>query len=500
MPGHCLFARWLLRAASWLVPAPERADWHAEWAAELWQVAASSRTTKLGTDATANRTSPLAFICGAIPDALYLRREASASSSSTEDPVSHTSSASPQTNSGPRSYLLTLASICGLIFTLALALPGSRHALLPHHSADASDLVLITSSGYSHLDQPATRFADYQAWRISTQKLYRELAFYQPQQHRLRIAPHDEASISVFRASNNLFDLLGLAPQSTAHAVNGQPQLFLSRSLFDRAKGRKFNPGFLEPGTSVELGGRRVIVAGILPDSQWQLPGHADAWLLEDKHSLAETSPLARGYVVAHVRPEAFPSEHRVMIDGDHRYPCLSLAELAHRPGSIFRFALLLALLALPATLPIPISGTAERTRRMRIRLRAWMYFAAKLALIVPLAYAASLCAAYGFLASDSTAAPCIQLAVAFLALLGLFRWSWQDQRSRCPECLGRLTHPARVGLASRSFLAWSGTELVCTSGHGLLHIPELPTSWFSRPRWLVLDSSWRTLFATPVP
>ena len=43
--------------------------------------------------------------------------------------------------------------------------------------------------------------------------------------------------------------------------------------------------------------------------------------------------------------------------------------------------------------------------------------------------------------------------------------------------------------------LAWYGTELICVKGHGLLHVPEIPTSSYSRQRWLRLDPSWRELF-----
>jgi hypothetical protein len=70
-----------------------------------------------------------------------------------------------------------------------------------------------------------------------------------------------------------------------------------------------------------------------------------------------------------------------------------------------------------------------------------------------------------------------------------------RGQRQRCPVCLGMLTHPARVGEPSRNFLAWNGTELLCAGGHGLLHIPEISTSWFSTQRWLYLDPSWESLF-----
>jgi len=91
-----------------------------------------------------------------------------------------------------------------------------------------------------------------------------------------------------------------------------------------------------------------------------------------------------------------------------------------------------------------------------------------------------------------------IQFATSFLALLFSFRWALRDQRRRCPVCLRLLTHPARVGHASRSFLAWHGTEFMCGKGHGLLHVPEMATTWFSTQRWLCLDSSWKGLFPEP--
>jgi hypothetical protein len=64
-------------------------------------------------------------------------------------------------------------------------------------------------------------------------------------------------------------------------------------------------------------------------------------------------------------------------------------------------------------------------------------------------------------------------------------RWALADQRRRCPVCLRRLANPVRMGDRSRILLEWSGTELICRCGHGLLHVPEEPAIWFSRQRWL---------------
>jgi hypothetical protein len=91
-----------------------------------------------------------------------------------------------------------------------------------------------------------------------------------------------------------------------------------------------------------------------------------------------------------------------------------------------------------------------------------------------------------------------LQFAASFVICLFGLRWAIMDQSRRCPVCLRRVTHPAQVGIASCNFLGWNGTEMICTGGHALLHVPSLPTSWFSRQRWMYLDTSWDFLFADP--
>jgi hypothetical protein len=89
---------------------------------------------------------------------------------------------------------------------------------------------------------------------------------------------------------------------------------------------------------------------------------------------------------------------------------------------------------------------------------------------------------------------PVQSLATVIISLVGL-RWALRDQWQRCPVCLRLLSSPASVGHPSRIFLAWSGTETICRRGHGLLHVPDVSTSWFHAQRWLSFDSSWRQLF-----
>lgn len=58
-----------------------------------------------------------------------------------------------------------------------------------------------------------------------------------------------------------------------------------------------------------------------------------------------------------------------------------------------------------------------------------------------------------------------------------------------------RASAPKKTSQASRTFLEWYGTELICTHGHGLLHVPEIPTISFRTQRWLAMDPSWQSLF-----
>jgi hypothetical protein len=256
-------------------------------------------------------------------------------------------------------------------------------------------------------------------------------------------------------------------------------------------------------GRTADIDGRRVWIAGILPDADWRLPGKVDALLLENPEALAALPSQTRGFVVARIRNSAFPPPRggwRKMIETRHGvtrgFDCISVRHLLGQPF-VFLFALLLASLALPATTALPLGDYPHRRDHLpaTVNARRWIFLLAKFALVIVIVDLCSTDLAYGFYSSDPVTALYIQIATAFPALLFGFRWILQDQRKRCPECLRLLSNPARVGQASCNFLSWNGTELFCARGHGLLHIPEMPTSWFSTQRWLCLDSSWRSLF-----
>jgi hypothetical protein len=81
------------------------------------------------------------------------------------------------------------------------------------------------------------------------------------------------------------------------------------------------------------------------------------------------------------------------------------------------------------------------------------------------------------------------------MASMGVLSWSIHDQRRRCRVCHRRLGLPAHVGCRGCLLLDWSGTEMVCIHGHGILHIPEMISSLHEAERWTSLDDSWQGLF-----
>ncbi len=84
---------------------------------------------------------------------------------------------------------------------------------------------------------------------------------------------------------------------------------------------------------------------------------------------------------------------------------------------------------------------------------------------------------------------------IFLLCSMGLIAWSVLDQRRRCRVCFKRLGLAAHVGCPGRILLDWAGTELVCIEGHGMLHVPEMVSSWQEPERWTALDESWTGLF-----
>jgi hypothetical protein len=478
----------LLRCASLLVPHDQRSEWQREWVGELWHVRRSA--IPIGAFSWQAQVEVTAFCAGALPDALAVRRHCGQSG------------AAVSIHESAGQCVLSLCIIVIVCAVLAYLLPGVRAEYLSARFQIRPGSISVAALD-SPVSQPSISLAQFHAWRASSQRYMDGLAFYRTTVEPAPAGIHRLRNWHVASATPNLFSVLELPIQMAPNFPTDEsgPVLILSREVWVRDFGG--NP--LVRGGLVRLGGKTMRVAGVVSYGSWQLPGRPDVWLLENKAGMSAAAPGGTfGYVIAHLSPlgQAEMSGPRVSITDETSdlsdLVGTSFGEQIDGPTSVFLFAVFLALLALPAVTSMSMSESSFSSHRpsLRSRISRWGFLAAKFTLGACIAFSASCDLAYWNTAGYSSMAEFEQFMSAFLLCLFIFRWAILDQRKRCPVCLRRVTHPAQVGLASCTFLGWNGTEMMCTGGHTLLHVPSLPTSWFSSQRWLYLDASWDFLFA----
>jgi hypothetical protein len=446
------------------------------------------------------------FCLGAFQDALCLRR------SGRQQWISFAAM-----KGTPRQCILILGAILAASYALALLLPGVRaeRSLWPRKVNP--NLVLIQDKESNSFSLPSIAPAQFRSWKARRQKYFDGFAFYRVTQESVEQEPAigewqrrtNWGVWGVARASSNLFTLLGLHvrfTQPSGTAGEDLPEVILGEAVWKR----QFGADTRVAGEVMRLGTRTVRIAGVAPDGSLGLPGRVDAWLLEPDTSIATGDA---GYVVAHLtamgKAEMWAPRVNITTNGpkesDDDLLGVSLKEWRPAPITLYGFALFLALLTLPAITSVSLgeaSVNPQKTSWAR-RLQRWSFFSAKIALLLPIVYFVSLDLAFGLTKINREQAVYIQLLSTFSMCLFGLRWLLKDQRQRCPVCLRRVANPAHVGQASRTFLDWNGTEMMCMGGHTLLHVPSLPTSWFSTQRWLYLDTSWGFLFAgstRPIP
>jgi hypothetical protein len=479
----------LLRCASLLVPGHQREEWYREWCSELWHVRQSC-TPEHGISWIAER-EVAAFCLGAFQDALCLREHFR------QRRVLH-----PMMKGSATRCIALLAALILASYGVALLLPGVSVILHTPRYRDARNLMLIHDAHYSEDFVPTISAQQYQVWRKRRQEIFDGLAFYQMIRKPVSDDTHAQTMLSIALSSSNLFSLLGLPVQYSAaddEASAQLPKLILSDEVWKM----KFESDPSIAGRKVQIGSRTAVIAGVAPQGFWRLPGKADGWLLQSGSDIV-SGPS--GFVVGHLTPTAAharwgESWHMAAPKPDGElddFFCVSLTERTRGPKEVFLFAIFLACLALPATTSLPLGEYRQSSRRLSwsTRLLRWTFLGSKITSLLPIVYLVSLNLAHLRTTIDPISSEYIQLIFSFSICLFGLRWTLRDQRQRCPVCLRKLTHPARVGQPSRNFLAWNGTELICVDGHGLLHVPEIPTSWFSEQRWLYLDPSWEILFA----
>jgi hypothetical protein len=402
------------------VPGAERAEWSAEWRAELCYVPGNRRT---------------GFCLGAFRDAFWMRRH-------TQGQIVYLQS--------PWECLAVLSIAAAVSLFVALHTPRVREVFFP--PPYATNLASIHD----------VSVAEYRA--LAGGSAFSGVAFYRPIYGPLGQS-RDNFLVSL--ASRNLFEILGVTvAAATAPGVN-------ALIVTDSAWRRRFDHDPHVIGRRLEIAGQPSQVTAIVSDRLWRLPGYPDAWLLLDDTSL---HPDLRGVALARA-VGAGSSQPEVPVQQFH-------------PVLLVLLLLAAGCAVLPAVTSLSLGEyPANRQRFSRATtMRRWLFLAAKITLVLPISL-------FGALDFISILAVSLQGQGAILGIVLGLRWALVDQRRRCPICLRVLTHPTRIGQASHTFLELWGTELICTRGHGLLHVPEL-SNGYTTQRWQHLDSSWSSLFS----
>lgn len=489
-PFSLLVSKLWIYFVSLLVPRLQRNDWRKEWNAEIWH------QWQFLLDAgcwQANEPVRLMLRClGALPDAFW-----------------HFASQEAfelRLRARMRSPWTCLGSLFAVLLVICLctgAFPATRGLLFDGVSSTGNGLLFIwfhpSAGGDEGLPPDLAP-----AWR----KHSRLLEGISPFVIAHRIVRTEAGAVRqplIVTTEHELFDVLRVQPSLGRIGRDSGVVLTnaLWRSLFHA------DPAVI--GKRVQIGRVWRQVTAVLPASFHFLSRQPAAYLVE------RLVPDAQTMVVARVKPGV--SEDQLDKDltriaetacyynfrSELRYSYLKRA--AWIPLEVFALAALAAALLVLATSRVSLRrlrALPKLTERGAFARRT-AFFCAKVALAFLVIFTAAAewsrsKSAILYASQDPAAGPFL-LWLYILGSMGVLFWAVADQRARCRVCLQLLCFPVRVGCPGCFLLNWSGTELLCTEGHGMLHVPHMAPSWDEEAeRWISLDASWKELFVESKP
>ena len=490
--------KFLLRTASLLVPKQQRAEWYREWYGEAWHwlhfLAESGRLNS-------QTSMELARHCwGAFPDAAWHRFSQKKVVRAFEDV--------------PRSARFCLGAILGALVFLVLVTglaPTIRSGFkpLPFRQPDRLAYLSLRGGFLKHDEETLFRAAGKWADRSKTAEMVASYSWHPVG----LIFPHDVVHDDISaRVSPNFFELLGSKPVlGRVFAPGDETSCGHCVVITHRLWTAQFNSDRNIVGATIKVDGRSGTVIGVLPENFVFIFPEVSVWLLP--HWDESTKNFAdRTGAVLRMGPHASLAQAKQEFgrfadaDGYGQPQMESFVSRAHQGAKLYLFFTVLSLLGGIALGSSRLGGA--KTRKIKLSFRHaslwWGFFTLKTLLLLAICFVGSL---------ELTGRASIMLTGSVHPLVGPFStwlflvtamvalsWSLHDQGRRCRLCLRRLGNEASVGTPGYLLLDWWGTELVCSDGHGLLHVPEMKSSWQEFDQWVSLDESWKPLFEHEEP
>jgi len=481
----------LLRIASLLVPKPQRAEWYQERYGKVWHwlhfLAESGRLN-------AQTPLELARHCwSAFPDAAWHRFNRKKVLRALDE---------------VRTARFCLsASLCAFVFVVLATgfAPTIRSGFKPLPFRQPDRLAYLSLHG------SVTKYDEANLFRVTAQwaersKTAEMVAAYSWHPVKLSFPKKSTDDISA-RVSPSFFELLGNKAEmgrlfATADGAGCPGCVVITHHLW----ATQFHSDRNIAGMTISVDGRPGTVIGVLPENFVFTFPEVSVWLLPSWGTITNNFADRTGAVLR-MQPRATLAqatqeiERMAQADGYKQPQTESFVSRAHRGARLYLFFTVISLLGGLAL----GSKRLGRAKMYKIKLsyshtlRWWGFFVLKTLLLFAVCFVSSL---------ELTGKVSIMLTGSVHSFVGPFStwlflvtsmvalsWSLHDQGRRCRLCLKRLSNEASVGTPGYLLLDWWGTELVCSDGHGMLHVPQMKSSWLEFDQWVSLDESWKPLF-----
>jgi len=486
----------ILRAASLLVPGAQRAEWYREWHAEIWHRIHFLHESGRLTSAT---QMELARDCwGSFADAAWLRFD--------RQKVLHAAREAPRT---ARFCLVALALMLMIVLVGSGFAPTIRTAFASMPYSQPSRLADLSFTGGSIYYPMDNLFNIIPVWEEKSTTT-ESAAGYSWYASRI-VTTNGSRGVVSARVSPGFFEVLGVKATAGRIFRAGDEHecarcVVISHHVWTSAF--QSDPSIV--GKPILVGHRERLVIGVLPAEFKFISPEAAVWAVTSPEDGEIYNFADHTGVVLRLRPGASVKAasleyHKLVKAAGAAFGSadFSVASISSRMRQGVQLYVLFTMVTFICSLLLLsrqfFSATAGTPLRLAGIIKWWTFFAFKTLLLLLTCFLGSIEGVRLFFLNASGSVPAMAGAVStwvfLITTILALTWSLKDQQHRCRNCLGLLTHEAYVGVPGYLFLDYWGTELVCSHGHGLLHVPQMDACWLEENHWTKLDPSWKPLF-----
>jgi len=490
--------RAILLTASWIAPRDQRREWRLQRMRQVWHWA-----NFLHEHNQLNRENKLElarYCWGSFADAFWLRYEREEFLRRADRRLR-----APST-------CLALASILVLVVVLAGGFIPAARSRLSSAIAHPERVCVVTLNGKFRRFRSETLLDLATTWKQS--KLLEAVAAYSWGPQRLT-GPQRRVPVLTARVSPEFFELLGVEAAlgrtlRSSDAQDCKTCVVLSDDIWML----QFKGDSNIIGGQIMVDGIERTVVGVLPRNFHLVSSNISIWMLLNPYIPPYSNFVERIGAVARMKGDAGAAQVEADLtdlseNAGYVLPAslISVSSAQAEMRRSIEMYLLLLLAAVTCAVWIVYArnsnhGPGQPPAKLEARARWWAFFVGKsVLLLIATCLLASVVVRWlsiHLVGSIYPMADFFALWLFLVASVGPLSWAIHDQRRRCRICLRRLGNPIRTGAPGYVLLNWSGTEMVCSEGHGILYLPDSHAEWLERERWNNLDDSWADLFRNP--